>query len=69
MKKTGDPIDFKVIGLLAIGFVVGGYLGSTMALKIDKEMLKKIFAVVLFYTGIKMLGWDSAFIKWIKGVF
>ena len=26
--KAGTPIDFKIIGLIAIGFVVGGYFGS-----------------------------------------
>ena len=64
-KEMGEPIDFKVIGLLAIGFVVGGYLGSSLALKIDKELLKKIFAVILFYTAIKMLEWDT----WVINLF
>lgn len=64
-KQMGEPIDFKVIGLLAIGFVVGGYLGSSLALKIDKELLKKIFAVILFYTAIKMLNWDT----WVINLF
>lgn len=69
MKRTDTPIDFKVIGLLGIGFVVGGFLGSTLALKLDKELLKKIFAIVLFYTALKMLNWDAAIIKWVKNVF
>ncbi|MDP9230253.1 MAG: sulfite exporter TauE/SafE family protein [Bacteroidota bacterium] len=68
-KELGTPIDFKVIGLLAIGFVVGGYLGSTLALRIDKELMKKIFAVILFYTAFKMLDWDALIIKWVKGIF
>ena len=59
-KKIGEPIDWKVIGLLAIGFVVGGYFGSFMAIRIDKELLKKIFAIILFYTAFKMLNWDTA---------
>lgn len=69
MKNTNAPIDFKVIGLLAIGFIVGGLIGSTLALKLDKELLKKIFAAILFYTAFKMLGWDAAIIKWVKNVF
>ena len=69
MKRTDHPIDFKVIGLLGIGFVIGGFLGSTLALKLDKELLKKILAVVLFYTAFKMLNWDSVIIKWVKNVF
>ena len=66
MKRVGEPMDFKVIGLLAIGFVVGGYLGSTLALKLDKEVLKKIFAVVLFYTAIKMMNWDQVIMGWFR---
>lgn len=69
LKKMGEPVDFKVIGLLAVGFVVGGFLGSSLALKIDKEMLKKIFAVILFYSALKMLNWDSAIVKFFKGLF
>jgi uncharacterized protein len=64
-KAMGEEISFKVIGLLAIGFVVGGYLGSSMALKIDKDLLRKIFAVILFYTAFKMLNWDT----WILNLF
>ncbi len=68
-KKMGEPIDFKVIGLLAIGFVVGGFLGSTLALKIDKETLRKIFAVILFYTAFQMLKWDVLIIRFFKKIF
>lgn len=63
LKKNGEPIDFKVIGLLAAGFVVGSYFGSSLALKIDKELLKKIFAVILFYTAFKMLNWDRVILN------
>jgi uncharacterized membrane protein YfcA len=69
MKRLGAPIDFNVILFLAIGFVVGGYLGSTLALKMDKEALKKIFAVLLFYTAFKMLNWDSLIVRFFKNIF
>ena len=65
-RKMGVPIDFKVIGLLAAGFLIGGFFGSSLALKLDKEVLKKIFAVLLFYTAIKMLGWDKIVVGWFK---
>ncbi|MFM2363447.1 MAG: hypothetical protein RLZZ316_2349 [Bacteroidota bacterium] len=68
-KKMGVPIDFKVIGVLAAGFLIGGYFGSKLALKIDNDTLKKIFAIILFYTGFKMLGWDALLLKWIKNIF
>lgn len=68
-KKMGTPLDFKVIAILAIGFIVGGYFGGNLAVRIDKEFLKKIFAVILFYTGFKMLNWDTLFIRWIRSIF
>jgi uncharacterized protein len=68
-KKMGTPMDLRVIGLLAVGFVAGAYFGSKLAISLPTETLKKIFAIVLFYTAIKMLGWDAAFIKWVKGIF
>ena len=68
-RAMDTPIDFKIIGLLALGFILGGFFGSKIAVKIDNEMLKKIFAVILFYTGFKMLGWEEAIIKWVKNIF
>lgn len=69
LRKMGQPIDFKVIGFLAVGFLAGGLLGSSLALKIDEKILKKIFAAVLFYTAFKMLEWDAAIAKWVRNAF
>ena len=68
-REMGTPIEFKVVMITALAFVVGGFLGSKIALKIDQDMLKKIFAVVLFYTGINLMGWDKLFMKWVKQIF
>ena len=68
-KKIGTPMDLRIIGLLAIGFVAGAYFGSKLAISLPTAALKKIFAIILFYTAIKMLGWDALFIKWLKGLF
>ena len=65
----GTPIDLKVAGLIAIGFIVGAYFGSKIAIAINQDMLKKIFAVILFYTAFKMLNWDVMIVKWVKSVF
>jgi uncharacterized protein len=62
-------IDIKSVSIMAIGFVAGGWLGSKISLALPEETLKKIFAIILFYTAFKMLGWDTAIIKWIKNVF
>lgn len=51
-------IDVKVVGIMALTFTLGGFLGSKIALAISETALRRIFAVVLFYTGLKMLGVD-----------
>lgn len=68
-RRTGVPIDFKIIALLGVGFLAGSYFGSHIAVRIDKEMLKKIFAIILFYTAFKMLNWDEVLIRWVKSIF
>jgi len=68
-KKMGEPISFQVIAYLAIGFLIGGFLGSTLALRINQDLLKKIFAVILFYTAFKMLSWDTMIIRFFKSIF
>lgn len=67
-QKLGTPIDLKVVGLLAIGFIIGGFFGGKIALTINQDMLKKIFAIILFYTAFKMLSWDAMIIRWVKGI-
>ncbi|HQV86923.1 MAG: sulfite exporter TauE/SafE family protein [Chitinophagaceae bacterium] len=68
-QKLGTPIDLKVVGLLAAGFVIGGFFGGKIALSINQDVLKKIFAIILFYTALKMLNWDTMLVKWLKGIF
>ncbi len=68
-QKMGTPIDLKVVGLIAVGFLVGGYFGSKIAIIVNQEVLKKIFAVILFYSAFKMLNWDAMIVRWVKGIF
>ena len=65
-QKLGTPINLKIVGILALGFIGGAYFGSKLAIAIDQELLKKIFAIILFYTAFKMLQWDTIIFKWIK---
>jgi uncharacterized protein len=62
-------IDVRVVGIMAIAFVLGGWLGSKLALSIPEETVKKIFAVILFYAAFKMLGWDLVVIRFFKSLF
>jgi len=62
-------IDVKVVGIMAIAFVLGGWLGSKLAIIIPEAMVKKIFAIILFYTAFKMLEWDTLIIRFFKNLF
>jgi len=68
-QKLGTPIDLKVVGVLAVGFIVGAFFGSKIALVINANLMKGIFALILFYTGFKMLEWDTTIMRWLKGIF
>ena len=59
-------IDFKVVGIMCLAFVIGGFFGSKLSLSLSQEMVKKIFAIILFYTAFKMLGWDAALVNFFK---
>jgi uncharacterized membrane protein YfcA len=48
-------VDFKYAGLLAIGFVLGSWLGSRFSLSLPQLTVKKIFAVVMLLVSLKML--------------
>jgi uncharacterized protein len=52
-------VDFKVVGLLAIGFFLGSYLGSKFALSLPQTTIKKIFAVLMILIAVKMLFLDK----------
>ncbi|MFL5773042.1 MAG: sulfite exporter TauE/SafE family protein [Flavisolibacter sp.] len=62
-------IDIRVIGIMAIAFVLGGWFGSKMAVSIPEITVKRIFAVLLFYTAFKMLGWDLLIYKAVRNLF
>ena len=52
-------VDWKIVGLLAVGFVAGSFFGSKLALSISQETLKKVFAVLMIIIAIKMLFLDK----------
>jgi uncharacterized membrane protein YfcA len=62
-------IDVKVVLVMGAAFVLGGWLGSKLALQLSQEVVRKIFAIVMFYAAFKMLNWDTAIIRWVKGLF
>ena len=59
-QKAGTPINFYVIGILAVAFIMGSYFGSRIALTISQDLLKKCFAGLLLLIGFKMLFLDKS---------
>jgi uncharacterized membrane protein YfcA len=62
-------IDIKIVAIMSVAFILGGWLGSKLALQLSVETVKKIFAIILFYTAFKMLNWDTLILKWVRGIF
>jgi len=51
----GGNIDWKVALIVSALFIVGGFLGSKLALQIDQRLLKKIFGVFMLIVAIKLI--------------
>ena len=52
-------IDLKVVFILFLGFIVGGYLGSKISLTLSEDTVKKIFAILLVIIAGKLLFFDK----------
>ena len=52
--KAGHAIDWKYALVIAVFFIVGGFIGSKFAVSINQQLLKKIFAVVLVVAALKL---------------
>lgn len=52
-------VDFRIVALLALGFLVGSYFGSKVALNLPQETIRKIFALLMLVVAIKMLFFDK----------
>ena len=52
-------IDVRVVLLIFVGFLAGGWLGSKISLSINETTLKKVFAVVLLLIAGKVLFFDK----------
>ncbi len=51
--------DWKTAVILAVTFVVGGYLGSKVSINLDMAIVKKVFAVFMIVVAIKYLFFDK----------
>jgi uncharacterized membrane protein YfcA len=48
-------LNWKYALVMASMFVIGGYLGSKLAISLDEKLLKRIFGVVLVILGLRMV--------------
>ncbi|MFT7611353.1 MAG: putative membrane protein YfcA [Parvicellaceae bacterium] len=58
-----DAINWKYAAIIAATFVVGGYVGSKLSLKMDETLLKLIFGVVMLIVAVKMIISGFAFFQ------
>ena len=56
-------VDFRVVAIVAVGFILGSYFGSKISLSLSEERVKKFFAIVIMLVAIKMLFFDRKKIK------
>jgi uncharacterized membrane protein YfcA len=47
-------VDIKAALIMAVLFFFGGYLGAKIATQIPQELMKKLFALLLFAMAIKI---------------
>jgi uncharacterized membrane protein YfcA len=48
-------VDFKIAGLICLGFFFGGLAGARVAADIPEDILRKIFGVILLVSSLKMI--------------
>ncbi|MBK9274472.1 MAG: sulfite exporter TauE/SafE family protein [Flavobacteriales bacterium] len=49
------PLDLRAVAIIAGAFVLGGYLGSRMALSIPADVVKRVFGLVMLVVAIKLI--------------
>lgn len=52
-------VNFPLVGIIAIGFIIGSFFGSKLALSLPQEVIKKVFAILMLVIAIKMLFFDQ----------
>ena len=57
MNYYRDPsvnVSWESAAIIALTFVVGGYLGSKLSLSLNGSTVRKVFALIMFVGAIKM---------------
>lgn len=60
--KSGQVTNQFIVyaGIIGFTFIIGGYFGSRLSLKLNPLLVKFLFGILMLYIGIKMMisGWD-----------
>ena len=54
-QKAGGGIDWRVALIVSLLFVIGGFIGSKIALQIDQRMLRKVFGFLMLIVAFKFI--------------
>lgn len=49
------PLDLKAVGIIAGAFLIGGFMGSKMALALPADIVKKVFGVMMILAALKLI--------------
>lgn len=52
--KTGN-LNWKYALILAVVFIIGGYIGSKISLSLSPQLVKKIFGVLMLAAAFKLI--------------
>lgn len=52
-------VDMRVVLIISLGFLIGSFYGSKIALALPQETVKKIFAVLMILVAVKMIFFDK----------
>lgn len=52
--KQGN-VDLKVAGIVAVTFIIGGFLGAKLAHKINQNIVKIVFGILMLLIALKMI--------------
>lgn len=59
-------LNVNYVAIIATAFILGSFLGSKLALTLNDEKMKKIFAVILMVIAVKMLFFDNSKVNGTK---
>lgn len=63
--KAGQ-INITYATIIAITFILGGYFGSKIALKMNPNVVRFVFGLIMLYISIRLV-WTSSFKLFVNG--